>query len=158
MNPKTSKSHSISHTTTSAATLPIDEDAPAPPFYIQVHASVRFSTRPTLPVTLATWRTPLERQLRITPTSKNHKREEGEVKEEQEGEEEKEPSHSPAWLNSALTPLRSTTHPSKCAAPPALGWVARQRGGFPRDLRASWDLITVPPAGQGRRAKKSPRW
>lgn len=57
---------------------------------------------------------------------------------------------SPAWLHSALTPLRSTTHPSKLAGPPALGYIAHERGGFTRDLRDSWDFITIPPAGQGK--------
>jgi hypothetical protein len=64
-------------------------------------------------------------------------------------------SSSPAWLNSALTPLRSTTDPSKCVAPPALERIAHRRGGFTRELRASWDFITVPPAGQGKQGEEN---
>ena len=104
---------------------------------------MKSSTRPTLPVTLATWRTPLER------SSTSHERGEG-GKDGEEGDS----SYSPAWLTSALTPLRSTKHPTKRAAPPALGRIAHQRGGFTRDLRGSWDFITIPPAGQGKEGEE----
>jgi hypothetical protein len=56
----------------------------------------------------------------------------------------------PTWLKSALTPLRSTKDPSKHAAPPALGYFVHQCGGFARDLRESWNFITIPPPGQGK--------
>lgn len=137
-------------TTTSATTIPLHKDPPPTPFYIQVHASIKCSTHPTLPVTLATWRTPLEREHQCTSASTGHEREEGG---EEEAEEEG-PSNSPAWFNSALTALRNTTDPSKFVAPKALGLIGHRRGGFTRDLRASWDFITIPPAGRGKQGEE----
>ena len=132
-------------TTTSAATFPLDPpaDSQPPPFYIEIHASVKFSKHPHLPITLATWRNPLER--RLPSPQPNSSQEEPSV----QAETGATPSTSPVWMNSALTPLRSMTHPSKFAGPAALGLVACGRGGYSRDLRESWDFITVPPAGQG---------
>ena len=112
------------------------------PFYIQIHVSIKSTTRPGLPVTLATWRTPLERENDLKPQHIEQQQN------PQASEDEEMPISSPVWLNSALTPLRSTTDPSKRAAPPALGWVTHRRGGFSRDLRESWDFITVPPDGR----------
>ena len=106
--------------------------------------SIKFSTRPSLPVTLATWRTPLEREHNPKPKHNQQQQQQN----PQASENAEAPVFSPVWLNSALTPLRSTTDASKRAAPPALGWVAHRRGGFPRDLRESWDFITVPPDGR----------
>lgn len=57
---------SLRATTTSAATISLDNDPPEKPFYIQVHVSIKSSTHPTLPVTLATFRTPLERTYHCT--------------------------------------------------------------------------------------------
>lgn len=128
-------------TSTSSKTFPAlrtqgrESDAqkhPHLPFYILIHASIKFSTRPGLPVTLTTLRTPLEKEPNPNP---------------QASENAEAPISSPVWLNSALTPLRSTTDASKRAAPPALGWIAHRRGGLPRDLRESWDFITVPRDG-----------
>ena len=115
-------------TTTSAPTFSYarqNQDANSEPFYIQIHASIKHSVRPELPVTLATWRTPLERRL---PS------------------EHEEDSTSPVWLNSALTPIRSTTDPNKIMGPQEMGWKVHRGGGFPRNLRDAWDFITIPPA------------
>lgn len=112
-------------------------DAQSTPFYIQIHASVKSSIDPTRPVTLATWRTPLERP---------HKRRGSEGQKSEEEVKGECPSSSPAWLESALTPLRSTADPNKLAAPAELGWIAHRRGGYARDLRESWDFLTVPAA------------
>lgn len=57
-------------------------------------------------------------------------------------------------MNFALTYLRSTTHPSKLARPPALGRVIYRRGGFARGLHEYWDFVTVPPAGQKKKGDK----
>lgn len=111
-------------TTTSAPTFSY-QDANPEAFYIQIHASIKHSVRPELPVTLATWRTPLERRL--------------------PSEHEEDPT-SPVWLNSALTPIRSTTDPEKIMGPEEMGWKVHRGGGFPRNLRDAWDFITIPPA------------
>ena len=115
-------------TTTSAPTFSYarqNQAADPEPFYIQIHASIKHSVRPELPVTLATWRTPLERRL---PS------------------EHQEDSTSPVWLNSALTPITSTTDPQKMMGPQEMGWKVHRGGGFPRNLRDAWDFITIPPA------------
>ena len=93
-------------------------------------------------MTLATWRTPLEKE------KKSNAQHVEQQQSSQASEAAEVPISSPVWLNSALTPFRSTTDPSKRAAPPALGWVTHRRGGFPRNLRESWDFITVPPDGR----------
>ena len=111
--------------------------ATPPPFYIQVHASVKYSTHPALPVTLATWRTPLERRTKEPGQGSQ---------EDDDDDEEDSPMTSPVWLESALTPLRSVTDPNKLAGPPQLGWIGCRRGGYPRDLRESWDFLTIPAA------------
>jgi hypothetical protein len=59
-------------------------------------------------------------------------------------------------MNSAVTPLRSTKQPAKHAAPPALGYIAHGRGGLTRDLRGTWDFITIPPVGQENEGKENP--
>ncbi|KAL9609263.1 MAG: hypothetical protein Q9167_005964 [Letrouitia subvulpina] len=98
-----------------------------PRFYIRIHASVKSSSHSNLPVTLATWRTPLERPI----------------------DEDEIISSSPVWINSALTPFHSTSDPSRCAGPPELGYIVHRRGGYPRNLRESWDFVTVPSADSG---------
>ena len=138
-------------TSTSSKTFPLlgtedsendAKDSHHLPFYIQIHVSIKSTTRPGLPVTLATWRTPLEKENNSKPQHIEQQQK------PQASEDAEVPISSPVWLNSALTPFRSTTDPSKRAAPPALGWVTHRRGGFPRDLRESWDFITVPPDGR----------
>ncbi|KAL8994157.1 MAG: hypothetical protein Q9169_005803 [Polycauliona sp. 2 TL-2023] len=87
---------------------------------IQIHASTKYSTQPSQPVTLSTWRTPLERA-----SSANN-------------------SSSPVWINSALTYFRSTLDQDRYGRPPALGYRICRWGGFARNLREDWDFITVP--------------
>lgn len=114
-------------TTTSASTFSYigqNLDAKPQPFYVQIHASIKYSSHPELPVTLATWRTPLERRL--------------------QSEHEEDPT-SPVWLHSALTPLRSTADQNKIAGPREMGWKVHHGDGFPRNLRNAWDFITIPP-------------
>ena len=94
--------------------------------YVRIHASVKFSTQPSLPVTLSTWRTPLERD-----------------------EDQGTKASSPVWINSALTAFHSVKDPSRRAGPPALNLIVHRRGGFTRDLRRSWDFLTVPSAESG---------
>ncbi|MCJ1425285.1 hypothetical protein MMC29_003173, partial [Sticta canariensis] len=119
-------------TTVSSPTISLpdsDLDASAlPDIYIQIHASVTFSTHPALAVTLSSWRTPLERSLSPEDTS------------------------SPVWLNSALTYLRSTSNPDRYGGPPELGYKVHRRGGFGRDLREDWDFITIPSLKSGEEA------
>lgn len=86
---------------------------------------MKYSTRPSLPVTLSTWRTPLERSL--SP----------------------EDSSSPVWLNSALTYLRSTRDDNPYGGPPAMSYKVHRRGGFARNLREDWDFITIPSLESG---------
>lgn len=95
---------------------------------------MKYSTHPSLPVTLATRLTPLEHPIphRLGPNA--------------EGGEGEAPAPSPVWLESALTPLRSTVDPDKIATPAGLSLIACRRGGYPRDLRESWDFLTVPAA------------
>ena len=95
--------------------------------YIQIHASVKFSTHPALAVTLSSWRTPLERSL--TP---------------------EDSSSTPVWFNSALTYFRSTNNPDRYGGPPQLGYKVHRRGGFARNLREDWDFITIPSLESGR--------
>ena len=103
---------------------PVDRHAP-PPFYVDVHASVAWSARPARPVTLASWRTPLQPGAPAGAA----------------------PASSPVWLESALTAFRSAADDRRRVAPRALGLIAcRRGGGVPRDLRESWDFVTVPPA------------
>lgn len=114
-------------TTTSAPTFSYtgqNQDTNPHPFYIEIHASIKHSIRPELPVTLATWRTPLERRLQSA--------------------HEEDPT-SPVWLNSALAPIRSTTDSNKIAGPQEMAWRVHRAGGFPRNLRDAWDFITIPP-------------
>ena len=92
-------------------------------------------------MTFATWRTPLEKE------NKSNAQHIEQQQSSQASEDAEVPISSPVWLNSALNPFRSTTDPSKRAAP-ALGGVTHRRGGFPRDLREAWDFITVPPDGR----------
>lgn len=104
---------------------PSSESTPSN-LYIQIHASIKHSTRPNLPITLSTWRTPLER-----PLNPNND------------------SSSPVWINSSLTCLRSTSSPDRVGGPPELGYVVHRRGGFARNLREDWDFLTIPPASSG---------
>ena len=137
-------------TTTSSRTFYMDaqhEDPKAqangnapPPFYIDIHASVKSSTRPHLPVTLATWRTPLERELQEPAPGP------GEAGGPTKPMPNDAPTYSPVWLESALTPFRSTADAARRVAPRALGLIACRRGGYPRDLRGAWDFVTLPPA------------
>ncbi len=116
-------------TTASPTTISLlDQDAnPAavPDICIQIHASVKHSAHPALPVTLSTWRTPLERSL--SPES----------------------SSSPVWFTSALTYLRSTSNADRYGGPPELGYRVGQRGGFARNLREDWDFLTIPSLASG---------
>ncbi|KAL8767363.1 MAG: hypothetical protein Q9209_006126 [Squamulea sp. 1 TL-2023] len=116
-------------TTVSSTTISLpksDSDASTlPDTYIQVHASIKHSTYPALPVTLSSWRTPLERSL--SPDS----------------------SSSPVWLNAALTYLHSTSNPDRYGGPPELGYKVHHYGGFARNLREDWDFITIPSLESG---------
>ncbi|KAL8787518.1 MAG: hypothetical protein Q9213_002176 [Squamulea squamosa] len=111
-------------TTVSSTTISLpksDADAAAlSDTYIRIHATVKQSTQPALPVTLSTWRTPLERSLSSDSSSS-----------------------SPVWLNSALTYFRSTSDPDQYGGPPELGYKVHY-GGFARNLRDDWDFITIP--------------
>ncbi|KAL9630444.1 MAG: hypothetical protein Q9204_004719 [Flavoplaca sp. TL-2023a] len=111
-------------TTVSSTTISLpesDSDAAAlPDTYIRIHASIKHSTHPALPLTLSSWRTPLERSL--SP----------------------EASFSPVWHNSALTYFHSTSNPDRYGGPPGLGYKVCHRGGFARNLRENWDFITIP--------------
>ncbi|CAO1605245.1 hypothetical protein XANCAGTX0491_008767 [Xanthoria calcicola] len=117
------------HTTISSPTVRLAQSSPeasvSAEAFIQIHASVKTSTRPSLPVTLSTWRTALERAL--SPKD----------------------STSPVWLNSALTYLRSTRDDDRYGGPPALGYKIHRRGGFARNLREDWDFITIPSMESG---------
>jgi len=95
------------------------------PVYIQIHASVKYSTHPDRPVTLSTWRTSLERDI------------------------DGDSSRSRVWINSALTEFRSTSNPARGGGPPALDHILHRRRGFDRDLRESWDFLTVPSQESG---------
>ena len=97
-----------------------------PTALIQIHASIKHSIQPALPVTLSTWRTPLERS--ILP---------GDVT-------------SPVWINSALTYFRSTSNPDRYGGPPELGYRVHRRGSFARNLREDWDFITIPSLESGK--------
>ncbi len=116
-------------TTVSSPTISLPhsnpDDSALPDTYIQIHASIKHSTHPALPVTLSSWRTPLERSL--AP----------------------EDSSSPVWINSALTNLRSASSPDRYGGPPELGYKVHRRGGFARNLRESWDFITIPSFDSG---------
>ncbi|KAL8718822.1 MAG: hypothetical protein Q9225_004085 [Loekoesia sp. 1 TL-2023] len=98
-----------------------DSDASAlPDTYIQFHVSIKHGTHPALPITLSSWRTPLERSLSPKDSS------------------------SPVWINSALTYLCSTSNPDRYGGPPELGYKVHRRRGFARNLRDNWDFITIP--------------
>lgn len=60
-----------------------------------------------------------------------------------------EDTSSPVWLSSALTHLRSTSNPDRYGGPPELGYKVHRRGGFDRNLRESWDFITIPSLESG---------
>ena len=129
-------------TTTSSPTFQLDcEDQEPKPFYINIHASIKSSTCPDRPVTLATWKTSLERSL-------NHSSHSVDVL--SLPVPQASPTRSPVWLESALTAFRSTEQPTRSIAPYALGLIACYRGGFARNLREDWDFITLPaPDGDG---------
>ncbi|KAL6715229.1 hypothetical protein ACLMJK_007493 [Lecanora helva] len=116
-------------TTVSSSTIPLPDASSdpsiLPDIFIQIHCSIKHSKQPNLPVTLSTWRTPLERQLSGKSSS------------------------SPAWAASALTYLRSTSDEGRYGGPPQLGWRVCRRGGYARDLREDWDFITIPSLESG---------
>ena len=124
-------------TSTSEAFFPLDpnpsDDKPPSPFYVEIRVSIKSSIRPSPPVTLATRLTPLERGLSPKSSSTN----------------EYDESSSPVWINSGLTAFHSKETPGKTVAPFLLGFITCRRSGYSRDLRQSWDFLTIPPMSKG---------